>query len=233
MENSQSPLKTDFYFEPSSLFGNNSIKNTFGVLVDTLKKIGQIDQSQASNVASNLEQQNQYADYATKDLLNNALQAQSEAGNIAAKNYQQKISTDSQAALTTAQNAAAIQDRHGYSGGSFSGYSDGIYDYEPRIGGIPEHPIVTYVQHLSPQAGMMRLQYQLGEQTANNQFGRDMAIADNNRYNQSLLSAQQGQQQSSLLAQQNASNQKIAALNAGSNIFGSLFGGGQFNGRYW
>ena len=218
------------------MFGKSSNLDTFGVPADTLRSAGQ---SQASDADQNLARQENAANSAASSQYQIQLNAAKDAANLADNAYNQKKLSDYNFNQLT----------KGSTGGStgVAGYSDGLYNYDPVIGGSPFMPTVSYQKRENPQVAIMTLQNQLQQQNADSQLSRNLTSADHDLYNQRLLSSQQYQQQSNLQSSQLANQQAIAQIDANSrfgaatigaqgSVLGSLFGsisGGQINGRYW
>lgn len=226
-----------------SMFGGN-LSDMFGLPLNKFKKAGE---SEASSAENNLALQNKYADYAAQSALNTSSNAKRESANQDMDTYKQKQGIDSQTQLINLQNQAFVQDRHGFSGGSLSGYSDGNYDYIPEVYGSPFSPKVRYNKRDNPERVKMQMTAKMQEEAKAKEFHRSFVTADRDRYNQQLINEQQNAQQSNLArittgAQTEAA--RIAAqaqlgaatLGAQGNILSSLFGSvssGSPNYRYW
>ena len=248
-------------------YSNNNNASLFGVVGDFIKKIStfggnssgtgdsslsvptsqlkQAGQNNTSSANSNLSTQQNTAGDSANSTYSSQLQALLAGKDSAIATHQAQANIDTQAASDRLQNQLNLQSQAPGSS-SFAGYQDGIYNYNPQIGGTPTQPNVSYQQTLNPQVGIMREQDRLGQQDATAANNRQMQATDNSRYNQGLLSAQNAQEQSNLNAAQYQNQLKLAGIDAQSrlaaaqigaqgSVLGSLFGGSgnSINGRYW
>lgn len=168
--------------------------------------------------------------------------------------YQNKLAINQQYGIgnsgTTTSTSKSSSGNNGNDGdssnsSSFSGYQDGLNNYLPRIGGTPTQPNVTYQSVTAPDVARTELNYTLGRQTAQNNADIQTSQTDNNRYNQSLLAAQNYASQSNLQNASLASQQKVAQIDANSrvqaaeagaqgNVLSSLFGSNsKYSPNYW
>ncbi|MBW4674687.1 MAG: hypothetical protein KME52_11855 [Desmonostoc geniculatum HA4340-LM1] len=104
------------------------------------------------------------------------------------------------------------------SGGSFSGYEDGLYVYRPQIKGSPYMPRVEYQQTLNPKVAMMREEAELQRRSAQEESGRQMAQADRDRYNQELLNQQRQTSERIQQAAQLAAQERLARISQETSI---------------
>ena len=235
----------------SDMFGR-AIANAFANYISSfgtgvpLNQLRQAGQSEASSAEDNLALQQKYADQAANSNYNTALRSREQGSNIDTNAYQQKQAIDTQAASDRLHNQLNQQSQAPGSS-SFAGYQDGIYNYNPQIGGPWYSPTVTYNQTLSPQVGLLREQDRLNQADANNNFNKQLALSDRQRYNQQNLANAQYSNQANLNASQYASQENLANIDAQSRVasatigaqgglLGSLFGSFGNNssaGRYW
>ncbi|MBC1217720.1 hypothetical protein GNE08_26350 [Trichormus variabilis ARAD] len=98
------------------------------------------------------------------------------------------------------------------SGGSYSGYEEGLNVYRPVFKGNIYNPRVEYEAGLNPRVAMMREESRLRDESATRDLKRQLAQADRDRYNQQILEQQRQANERTMQGAQLAAQQRLAQI---------------------